>query len=792
MKKGYLIVGIALSFALLFTQKGLTDDEFLERKLTRIGQKYVPGEIIVKFKPGVKEDVIANVISRHKAEVFYTSPFAGFKRIRIPRAETVSEMVERFRRDPNVEYAEPNYIAYAFWVPVPNDPYYKYQWHMDNPIYGGINTEEAWQLTSGDPSVIVAVIDTGVAYEDYTQTVGWRKVNYYRAPDLAQTSFVPGYDFVNDDTHPNDDNSHGTHVTGTIAQSTNNGIGVVGVAFSCSIMPVKVLNKYGSGTYADVADGIRFAADKGAKVINLSLGGSSDSATLKDAVAYAYNKGATIVCASGNDGSPDTISYPAAYDDYCIAVGATRYDEAVTYYSNRGPSLDLVAPGGDLNVDQNGDGYADGVLQQTFGNTTNDWGYWFYEGTSMAVPHVSGVAALLISYRVASTPDEVKVALQSTAEDHGLTRWDPEYGWGLVDAYAALKWTPGPDTTPPVVSNGKPTDIINNNTPMLSVTTNEPATCKGSINVDKEYVDMGLEFQPDAASTTHTYQVPVASALADGSHTVYVKGKDTAGNITSTSYSWSFTVDTTAPAQVQGVSVDTISSSELKISWTNNIERDLDHYNIYRSTTSGFVPSSDNLIASLTATSYSDKGLSPSTTYYYRVTAVDKAGNEGVASDEVSGTTAEAPAEIEVFSDSFEVSEWSGLWTEDSQNDWFRSIQRAVDGGYSAEVDGYASNAQLISIPIDLEGRTSAIVTFSWYIESSLDTGEYLAFDITTNGGTTWVEKARLKGNVDPENAWHNVNINLTGITSLGIRFRGKMSGAEEDANVDMVKVTAK
>jgi len=206
-------------------------------------------------------------------------------------------------------------------------------------------------------------------------------------------------------------------------------------------MPVKVLDKNGSGTYANVAEGITWAADHGAKVINMSLGGSAASTTLKNACAYAYNKGVTIVCAAGNDGQP-TVSYPAAYKPYCIAVGATRYDETRAYYSNYGSSLDLVAPGGDLNVDQNKDGYADGILQQTFGNTYNDWGYWFYQGTSMAAPHVSGVAALVIAHGVAKTPDKVRAALQSTAKDKGPPGWDKDYGYGIVDAYAALMYRP--------------------------------------------------------------------------------------------------------------------------------------------------------------------------------------------------------------------------------------------------------------------------------------------------------------------------------------------------------------
>ena len=414
--------------------------ELLEKGLPTpvIETEYVPGEIIVKFKPGVTDEAITAINSRHVTSVLYTSPYAGFRLISVPPDKTVAEMVELYSKDHNVEYAEPNYIRHAHWTP--NDEYYPLQWHLDNDVYGGINMEQAWDIETGDPSVIVAVIDTGVAYEDY--------MGYYLAPDLAQTSFVPGYDFVNNDSHPNDDNSHGTHVAGTIAQSTNNGIGVAGVAFNCSIMPVKVLDANDDGTDADVAVGIRWATDHGADVINLSLGGPGASITLRNACAYAYNHGVTIVASAGNEyeeGNP--VEYPAAYDAYVIAVGATRYDETRSYYSNTGSYLDLTAPGGDMRVDQNDDGYADGVLQQTFNPDTKnagDFAYWFFQGTSMSAPHVSGVAALLISQGTATTPDDIRQVLQSTAEDHGVAGWDEEYGWGIVDAYAALMWTPPP------------------------------------------------------------------------------------------------------------------------------------------------------------------------------------------------------------------------------------------------------------------------------------------------------------------------------------------------------------
>lgn len=447
MKKVLFILSLILWLNLSLSS-GLTQEQIFENELAISDQEFVPGEVVVKFKKGILKEIITNLISNFGTSILYESPLAGFLRLKIPVNKNVYEMVEKFRKNPFVEYAEPNYIARITMTP--NDPYYRFQWHLDNPAYGGINMEEAWEITKGNPSVIVAVLDTGVAYEDYTQTVFGRTRRYYRAPDLANTKFVAGYDFINNDNHPNDDNGHGTHVTGTIAQSTNNGIGVAGIAPNCSIMPIKVLSSSGSGPYSAISDGIRWAADNGAKVINLSLGGSQPSITLENALSYAYGKGVTIVCAAGNEGQP-TLLYPAAYDAYCIAVGAIRYDEIRAYYSNYSNSLDLVAPGGDLNVDQNGDGYGDGVLQQTFSGSYNNWGYWFYQGTSMATPHVSGVAALLISAGVATTPDLIRHVLQSTAKDLGPPGFDPEYGWGRVDALAALRYSsvPPEDITPP-------------------------------------------------------------------------------------------------------------------------------------------------------------------------------------------------------------------------------------------------------------------------------------------------------------------------------------------------------
>jgi serine protease len=439
-------------------QKEKVDLQIFENNALNVpgGEGFVPGEFIVKFKPGVGKGKIDEINSKHGAFVKYTSSYGKFKRIGIPKHKTVPEMVEIYSKNPNVEYAEPNQIVRA--LKFPNDRYYRFQWHLDIPKYkekpewhgengGGINIEPAWKISTGT-NVIVAILDTGVAYENYQ--------GYVRAPDLAETCFVQGKDFVNNDDHPNDDHSHGTHVAGTVAQSTNNRIGVAGVAFGACIMPVKVLGANGEGTNVGVADGIYYAANNSAQVISMSLGGPDQSETIEEALAYAYGKGVTIVAASGNGGPNGPPSYPAAYDDYVIAVGATRYDEAVSDYSTTGDYVDIAAPGGDLTIDQNGDSYGDGVLQNTFDPDTKDpkdFGYWFFQGTSMATPHVSGVAALLIAKGVTG-PDNVREALEKTAEDKGDFGLDPEYGWGIVDAYAAVNYGSPPTCSDYCIDQG--------------------------------------------------------------------------------------------------------------------------------------------------------------------------------------------------------------------------------------------------------------------------------------------------------------------------------------------------
>jgi serine protease len=313
----------------------------------------------------------------------------------------------------------------------PNDPLYQFQWNFKQ-----VNAEKAWQVSTGR-DVTVAVIDTGVAMDDAPDR------GITRPKDLEGTAGVGGYDFVDDDDFAWDGHGHGTHVAGTIAQTTNNEYGVAGLAHSSKIMPLRVLNSRGFGQVSDIADAIRFAADNDAQVINMSLGGPLPSLVLSRAIKDAYNKGVTIVAAAGNGGKRSP-SYPAAYNGV-IAVAATQFDKNTTFYSQWGKYVDIAAPGGNTRVDQNGDGRPDGVMQQTLKNgKTDEHDFVLYMGTSMASPHVAAGAALVISQGI-THPDKVEAVLQKTADDSLRDRYDDDkefkerYGAGLMQADKAAE-----------------------------------------------------------------------------------------------------------------------------------------------------------------------------------------------------------------------------------------------------------------------------------------------------------------------------------------------------------------
>jgi serine protease len=357
----------------------------------------------------------------------------------------VPEAVERFSGMPEVAYAEPNGLVRRTQATTfkPDDRYYSYQWNLTQ-----MNAERTWGIQKGQPTVAIAVLDGGVAYEDYTDP---RTGQVFRkAPDWGETKFLPGYDFVNGDTHPNDDEFHGTHVASTIAEATNNGLGMAGLAFGCAIMPVKVLNEFGEGTFFDVAEGIDYATEytdggqKPVKVINMSLGSEGFSQTVKDAVGRAVSAGLVVVAAAGNSGK-GTVEFPANQPNV-LAVGALDARKEKASYSNTGSDLDFVAPGGNCDRDDNADGFGDCVFQQmpdpdfVAQGRYDRFCYCGLDGTSMATPHVAAAAALLFSQGFTDGA-AVRAALQETAERLGGSPAggrNDTYGYGLVLPASAL------------------------------------------------------------------------------------------------------------------------------------------------------------------------------------------------------------------------------------------------------------------------------------------------------------------------------------------------------------------
>lgn len=857
-----VILSIILAFFII--SPAMAQEEIYVKEESLQGREYVPNEVIVKFKDGVADRIINRINKRFGTKLKFKHPLLNVLRMKIENGLTVKELLEKYRNDPNVEYCEPNFIAQAHFRP--NDPYYSKQWNLDNNGTGGINMEAAWDISSSHEDVVVAVIDTGVAYETYSEVVNGVRERYTKASDLNRTRFVPGYDFINNDNHPNDDHGHGTHVTGTIAQSTDNGRSTAGIAYNTSIMPIKVLAADGSGSYFAVADGITWATDQGADVINLSLGGPSASTTLRRACEYAHDRGVLLVCSAGNDGQ-NRVGYPARYNQCCMAVGATRYDETRAYYSNFGSDLDIVAPGGDNNVDQNKDGFVDGILQQTFNGDRNRLGLWLYQGTSMAAPHVSGVAALLISTGVATTPDDVKNVLQSTAKDLGAPGWDSNFGWGLLDAYAALTVNAPATNLPPTAVPGGPyvgfvnssvsfngsdsfdpeddditylwnfgdgrtstnlnpshtytsqgtfvvtltvNDGIQNSTPStttatISIINTQPVANPGGPYQGVEGVSVSFDgsgsFDPEGNTITYFWNFgdgsTVTGAHVKPAHVYSAGGLYTVTLIVSDGFLDSLAVSTTINVQevntppvskvggpysgVQGDLINFDGSDSFDPDGTirfhdwdfgdGSTERGVNGSNIY----------AEAGVYTLTLTVIDDKGLTHSSS-----TTVNVSNQPQEPEPEPEP---EPEGEVEVFYDSFEVREWNGLWEEDRQRDWRRSRQRAVEGRYSAEVDGPARDSLLTSIPIDLQGKRNVKITFSWYIEERLDAGEYLAYDVSTDDGLTWAEKGRLRGDEDAEEVWHQVNIDLNNINNLQIRFRGVANSGSEDMDVDEVRV---
>lgn len=431
--------------------------------------EYVPGEIVVKYDAGPVAAVTADTTRRMGVRaVAASAPESRTHVLKLPRGVSVADALARLRHQPGIAYAVPNYIAHiagAGWFP--NDPgrghtkrgWEKLQWNFLGAT--GVDAPQAWSNLIADhhpggQGVVVAVLDTGIAYRN------WR--SFKASPDFNRTKFVSPRDLISHNNFPLDREGHGTFVAGTIAESTNNGIGATGLAYGASIMPVRVLDKFGTGDASTIARGIRYAVKHRARVINLSLEftpdvTAADIPDLLDAIRYANNHRVAVVAASGNEGV-DQVAYPARATGV-ISVGATTKDGCLANYSNGGPTLDLVAPGGgdDSSIDSEPNCHPGRSLppirQMTFFDPRRPTRFGFpggVFGTSMSAPHVSAAAALVIASGVLGThptTDQLRARLEVTARPLGATRPNPQYGWGLLDAAAATAPTTATTGTGP-------------------------------------------------------------------------------------------------------------------------------------------------------------------------------------------------------------------------------------------------------------------------------------------------------------------------------------------------------
>ncbi len=399
----------------------------IEKRAPGTAGPKAPGRLLVRFKEEVPPDTAAGLLQAFRfRDVREIAPLGIFA-VKTPESVSVEEALAVLSRNPDVARAGPDRRVRL--CATPNDPYFvRFQYNLSNrggtlDISGNIRIEmtagadikagPAWDETRGDPAVVIAVLDSGV---DMTHV------------ELAGKVVSTGRDFANDDFDATDDNSHGTHVAGIAAADTDNGQGIAGVAWDAAILPVKVVEADGTGLYSWVIEGIVWAADEGARVINLSLGGDEPDDFLEDACRYAFEKGVVVIAAAGNENA--SVLYPAAYDRYVLAVAATDAKDRRAPFSNFGPEIDAAAPGiyilGPCPQWYAGEGYLP---------------YLFVSGTSQATAHVSGLAALVLGVKPWLTPAEIMNIIRYTADDVNKAEKpgrDNELGYGRINMERAL------------------------------------------------------------------------------------------------------------------------------------------------------------------------------------------------------------------------------------------------------------------------------------------------------------------------------------------------------------------
>ncbi|MCL4499420.1 MAG: S8 family serine peptidase [Chloroflexi bacterium] len=705
-------------------------------------------EVLVKFKPNVSEQAARSAVEKEGGAIAAEVPRLGVKKVEVSPGASPEEAAARFRSNPEVAYAQPNYIRHA--AAVPNDTYYAKQWGPKK-----VGAEAAWNVSKGD-GVIIAVVDTGV---DYNHT------------DLAG-KVIKGYNYVANTTDPMDDNGHGTHVAGEIAAVTDNSYGIAGMAWNGRILAVKVLDSTGSGNDLDIANGIRYAADNGAKVINLSLGGTGTSQVLDDAVVYARGQGAAVFAAAGNDGaneqftpanSPGAVAvasltnttvrmeesaaspsgswtpvYGAGYsggqalqtstsgatltfyatgsafaligltgpsggtasvsvdsDTYAASFSGsfTNYQDKVIYlggYSSGSHIVKIVANGNGaitvdaLDLDQGSvarssfSNYGSAIdvaapgenMLSTYPGNRFAWG----DGTSMACPMASGVAALAIAEFPTKTADQIERLVMETAGELGAIGRDDYYGYGQVDAASAVSssissveesnsnvsytgsWS--------VASNGG----ASGGSSKISGVSGASATLSlngTSVNwvahkgpdqgIATVYLDGASKGDVDLYSVYDNWQVLAIreSGLANTTHTIeiVVKGAKNAASTGSSvsvdafDFSGYAVADTTPPTDPANLTVNR-SGANLVLGWSPSTDAvGVSAYSIERRANQTNWSPIGMVTGNPPATAYSDiiAPADQNVTWYYRVQASDAAGNKSAYSNVASGSVPGLP-----------------------------------------------------------------------------------------------------------------------------------------------------
>ena len=361
---------------------------------------------LLQFAPNTSEMERAQVLAEMNAVLVEWMAPIHVAKVQVQPVSDADGRVFAAAANPAVQFVERD-DAIVSGAYLPNDP----DFADESKTYAQevIHLPAAWDINTGSDDVIIAILDTGMSLSH---------------TELA-TRFVPGYDLINGDDDPSDDHGHGTHVAGIIAAQMDNNVGIAGVCPNCRIMPVKVLDKQNLGSWSTVAEGIIYAVDHGAQIINVSLGGVKPSPTVAEAVAYAASNDVLIVAAAGNAQSTDPF-YPAAYD-HVLAVSATDKLDELWPLSNSGDYIDVAAPGHMI--------YSTMPLELSY-----EVGYAYMTGTSMAAPHVAGLAGLLLSQDPNRSAADLEEIITTTADDLGDAGWDATFGYGRINAYAALAY----------------------------------------------------------------------------------------------------------------------------------------------------------------------------------------------------------------------------------------------------------------------------------------------------------------------------------------------------------------